>query len=327
MYTKDQLLYIAYNNRTVEGCVAHFLPKNIDPLKIIELEKKIDFINQMFGENIGITLLKDDLDLECDDIIITPEDITSIQKDILNSVNVFTEQERIFLNNRNINEDIIKKYSLGGLSNITENRKLEIINALTHPLLKKVLPTSGIEGGGIIIPLIENGKVINTTIRKIVDINKLKYCTTIPDVNIWFLNEINENDEVWITEGIFDAIALKENGLKTVSISAASWSSIQFYLLIEKKPKLINIFCDYDHTGLKTGYKAQKIFNLHSIPNKTWITEYGKDPAEHIFEKHKTIQDIREIKITKSLIEETKTDELKHRSEFNFMDYLKMRKF
>ena len=188
----------------------------------------------MFGEDIGITLLKTDLDLEANDIVIKPEDIDSIQFDVFNAVNNFTEQERYFLTKRNITEDIIKKYFLGGLSSITDNRKLEIVNALTHPLLKRVLPTSGIEGGGIIIPLIENGKVINTTIRKIVDINKLKYCTTIPDINIWFLNDINEGDEIWITEGIFDAIALRENGLKAISISAASWSSIQFYLLMEK---------------------------------------------------------------------------------------------
>ena len=77
---------------------------------------------------------------------------------------------------------------------------------------------------------------------------------------------------------------------------------------------MINIFCDYDYTGLKTGYKAQKIFNLHSFPNKTWISECAKDPAEHIFEKRQSISEFKEVKITKSLIEETKTDEIKYRN-------------
>ena len=326
MYSKDELLFIVYNNRSVENCVKNFLPK-LDPFKIIEIEKRIDHINKMFGEDVSINLLKKDLDTDATDIIITPNDIDLIQEDILNNINNFTEEERDFLYKRKISEDIIQKYSLVGLSNIKDERKLEILNALTHPLMKKVLPSSGIEGGGVIIPLIKDGKVINTTIRKINDVNKLKYSTTIPDIDVWFIDEINNGDEVWITEGIFDAMALRENGLKSVSISAAAWSSIQYYKIFEKKPSMVNVFSDYDHTGLKTAYKTQKLFNLYSIRNRTWISECAKDPAEHIFEKQKPISDFKEIKITKEMIEDIKTDEIKHRMEFNFMDYLKMRKF
>jgi len=99
------------------------------------------------------------------------------------------------------------------------------------------------------------------------------------------------------------------------------WSGIQLYKLLEKSPKLINIFCDNDRVGLKTGLVLNKFFNLVGVESKTYHSKYCKDSSEHIFEKKLTVDDFEELKITKRMIEDNGDNS------FNFLRYLQKRKF
>ena len=318
MYSNEQLGFILYNNRSVEGVVSNFIDKSIDPYKLMEIESQLDWCKSHFDEGRLVEINQKQLDLNASDIVINPNDIINCSDIVLNSK--LNQLELKWLHNRGINNDIISKWNIKGLSNIKDNKVLETIGATCHPILKPLLQ-DGIEGGGIIIPIIENNKLINCAIRKISDIGKLKYTMACPDIPIWGLDGISEGGDIWITEGIFDTMALCEIGLKSISVSSAAWSGIQLYKLLEKKPKSISILCDNDSVGLKIGIILKKFFNLNRITNETYHCEFGKDAAELIFEKNGTIENIKNIKITKDLLDTTKDNS------FDFLKYLKDRKF
>jgi hypothetical protein len=319
-WSNQDLAFILYNNRSVEGVVQHFFPKNVDPFKLMNLEKKLDWSKYFYENNQRFVEIESNrLNLDGDDVIIKPEDIDSLTEIVLQSHNELSGFELKYLLNRGITQDIINQYKIGGLSSIKDYNHLVILNATCHPVLKPVLE-DGIEGGGIIIPLFENDKLINCAIRKLSDIGKLKYSLACPDIPVWGLDDINEGDEIWICEGLFDMMALRGDGKKAVSVSSAMWSGPQLYFLLEKNPGLINILCDKDQVGMKTGAILTRFFNVEGFKSKTWICKSGKDAAEVIFEKKIGMVDIEIISITKEMIG-------KQDDSFNFLKYLENRKF
>ena len=42
MYTKEELGFILYNNRSVNGSVNNFIPNTINPFKLIKIEKEFE---------------------------------------------------------------------------------------------------------------------------------------------------------------------------------------------------------------------------------------------------------------------------------------------
>jgi hypothetical protein len=319
-WSSQQLAFILYNNRSVEGVVSNFISDKIDGSELIGIESKLDWSKSFYESNQRfIEIESNKLDLTCDDIIIKPEDIHSLTDIVLGSHINLSGIELDYLINRGITEDIISKYKIGGLSNIKEYRHLTVLNATCHPVLRPVLE-DGIEGGGIIIPLFEDNKLVNCAIRKISDIGKLKYSLACPDVPVWGLDDIEEKDEIWICEGLFDMMALRSEGKKAVSVSSAMWSGLQLYFLIKKKPGFINILCDNDQVGMKTGAILTRFFNIMGLKNKTWNCKSGKDAAEVVFEKRLGLSDIKSISITKEMIG-------KQDDSFNFLKYLENRKF
>lgn len=319
-WSPQQLAFILYNNRSVEGVVSNFISDKIDGLELIQMESKLDWSKSFYERNQRfIEIESNKLDLTCDDIIVKPEDIHNLTDIVLNSHINLSGIELEYLINRGITEDVISQYKIGGLSNIKDYSHLTILNATCHPVLRPVLE-DGIEGGGIIIPLFEDNKLVNCAIRKISDIGKLKYSLACPDIPVWGLDDIEEKDEIWICEGLFDMMALRSEGKKAVSVSSAMWSGLQLYSLIKKKPGFINILCDNDQVGMKTGAILTRFFNIMGLKNKTWNCKSGKDAAEVIFEKKLGLSDIESISITKEMIG-------KQDDSFNFLKYLENRKF
>lgn len=317
MYSNQELGFILYNNRSVNGVVSNFIPTDINPYELIELEDKLEWCKQGFDNEKFVEINLTELDSSAIDIIIKPDDISRCTDIVLNSE--LTELERKWLNNRGISNDIIEQFSLRGLTNIKDIGVLTTIGATCHPILKPLLE-DGLDGGGIIIPLLEDGKLINCAVRKISDIGKLKYTLACPDIPVWGLDDITGED-IWITEGLFDMMAMRSIGLKTVSVSSAMWSGIQLLKLIRKKPKSISIICDNDQVGYKTGFILKKLLNMNLIPTDTFKCEFGKDAAELIFEKSGKSENIKKINIDRNQIKSMSDDS------FNFLKYLKNRKF
>jgi len=318
-WTPQQLAFILYNNRSVEGVVQNFLP-HIDGFQMIELEKKLDWCKGFYQQNQRFLEIESSrLDLTSDDVIFTKQELEDLSQIVLDSHINLSGIELEYLLNRGITKDIIDKYKIGGLSFIKDLKHLEILNATCHPILKPILE-DGIEGGGIIIPLWNGDVLENCAIRKLSDIGKLKYSLACPDLPVWGLDSFNSGEDVWICEGLFDMMALHNLGFRAVSVSSAMWSGPQLWSLLQKKPGFIHILCDKDQVGLKTGLILSKFFNISGIPNHTCICNSGKDAAEILFEKKLDMDDIDIIHITKEMIE-------KQDDSFNFLKYLENRRF
>lgn len=320
MYTKKDLGFILYNNRSVNGVVKNFLPR-LNPYKLIEIENQLDIAKSSFeNEKKMVEINIKELDIEAEDIIVTPEDIYALTDLVKQNIGNFNTEEYEYLAGRGFGDKTILSWNLLGLSSITDNNHLSILGATRHPILSKIFD-DGIKNGGIIIPLFEDEKLVNCAIRKINSSKSLKYSLACPDIPVWGLDHIDYGDEIWITEGIFDMISIYKQEKKAVSCSSAMWTGIQLYKVLEKKPKNIVIFSDMDEVGLRTSAILKSFFISQGISSKILISIVAKDPAEHYFQKLQSLDTLQEIDVTEEMIK-------KHGDEsFNFIDYLKKRKF
>ena len=322
----EELGFILYNNRSVNGVVKNFIPKNINPFKLAKLEKIIKKSKSKFSsDDRMVEISVDEINDSSSDVFVKPKDLQDLSEEFYLHVGKFSQNEIHFLLDRGIDQEVMWKWQLFGLSQIKERRQLEIIGATVHPTMSKFLDDA-IESGGIVIPLFDKEEnLINCAVRKISLENDgtktLKYTLACPDVPVWGLDQIEEGDEFWITEGIFDTMAIYELGEKSVSCSSAMWSGIQLYQLLEKKPKMIKFFSDNDEVGLRTSAILKDFFSQYDIPSKIYISEDYKDASELYFLKKLDLSTLKEIEVTDEMINLNKDNS------FNFIEHLKRRKF
>ena len=320
MYTNEELGFILYNNRSVKGVVSNFLPK-FNPMKLMKIESQFSKCKEMFNnDNRMVEINLDELDTEVDDIIITPEELASLTDLITENIGLLNTNEFEYLENRGFGEKTILDWDILGLSNIKELRHHEILGSTCHPVLKKIM-IDGIENGGILIPLFEDDVLVNCSVRKINSSKSLKYSLACPDVPVWGLDRFGKEQEIWITEGIFDMMAIFNLGKKSASCSSGMWSGLQLYKVLEKEPSSIVVFADNDSVGLRTSAILKEFFTMNHIPTRIVISRIAKDPAEHYFQKNQTLDNLLEIDVTLDMIEEHKDDV------FNFLRHMKNRKY
>ena len=320
MYTNEELGFILYNNRSVKGVVSNFLPK-FNPMKLMKIESQFSKCKEMFNnDNRMVEINLDELDTEVEDIIITPDDLASLTDLIKENIGSLNTNEFEYLENRGFGEKTILDWDILGLSNIKEMRHHEILGSTCHPVLKKIM-IDGIENGGILIPLFEDDVLVNCSVRKINSSKSLKYSLACPDVPVWGLDRFGKGQEIWITEGIFDMMAIFNLGKKSVSCSSGMWSGLQLYKVLEKEPSSIVVFADNDSVGLRTSAILKEFFTMNHIPTRIVISRIAKDPAEHYFQKNQTLDNLLEIDVTLDMIEEHKDDV------FNFLRHMKNRKY
>jgi hypothetical protein len=325
MYTKEDLSFILFNNRSVSGVVKNFLPNNINVMKLISLEENLKKIKSMYNTTNLIEVDYRELDLNTDDILVKKEELVNLKGLVNELAGIFNESEYEYLINRGIGEQTILNYKLFGLSSIENKEHLKVLGATTHPIMKKFIE-DGLSGGGIVIPLFEGDELVNCAIRKIsIENNKksktLKYSLACPDIPVWGLDNINTGDEIWLTEGIFDMIAINKMGKKAVSCSSAMCSGIQLYKILDKKPKGITIVADNDNVGLRTASILRDLFDYYLIPTRIVVSKFAKDAAEHYFQKMRNLDDFIEIEITDDIF-------IEHKEEtFDFINHLKTREF
>ena len=125
-YTIEQLGFILYNNRSVEGVVQNFLDPTINPFRLIQIEKKFDWCKSLYSNlekmvEVDLSLLKPD----SDDEIVTPEQLESVSELTLSNLGKFSNVEKDFLIKRNIQ---CSTYSTSHFLRFN-NRKIFYINA------------------------------------------------------------------------------------------------------------------------------------------------------------------------------------------------------
>ncbi len=322
-YSVKELGFILYNNRSTT-LVSKFLTKKMNPFTLIKVENELKKSKEKFvNDSRMVEIHMHELLTDSDDIIYGPEDLELLTEVFEKCANKFSDDEYDYLIKRGVENKLMNEKKLFGLSQIEDNEILKIIGATTHPVLENVL-TDGIEFGGIVIPLFEDGKLVNCAIRKIAientDKKSLKYTLACPDIPVWGLDECELGDEIWLTEGIFDMFAIQKIGMKCVSCSSAMWSGIQLYKVLEKKPKKINIFSDDDVVGIRTSLILKDFFNNWGIYCEVYKSQNSKDASEHIFQKGKNLENLIEITEDDILLE---VDD----DSFDFLNHLKNRKF
>jgi len=326
MYTNEELGFILYNNRSVKGVVSNFLPK-LNPLELIKIENQLSHCKSIWSnDNRMVEININELNIDAEDIVVTKNDLDSLTDIIRDSIGLLSQEEYNYLEKRGLGEKTILDWNIVGLSNFTDKEHLKILGASVHPVLSTILE-DGVENGGIIIPLFDkNDRLINCAIRKIgIESNgstrTLKYSLACPDIPVWGIDRALSNKEIWLTEGIFDTMALYNLGKDAVSCSSAMWSGIQLYQVLKKKPTSVVIFSDKDEVGMRSSAILKEFFELNNIPTKIVISKIAKDPAEHYFQKNQYLDGLLEINITKDLLK-TYED-----NSFDFLNYLKNRKF
>ena len=330
-YTNEELIYIVYNNRSLTNVIYNFMPKfNVkDLMTLKKIENDLKYAVSLFLPNRDMELDIKDIDVTAKDIKVTPEDIKSRTQLILDAHKNLNGDELQYLKNRGISDEIIEKAKLGSMSYITDEVDQDILGISTHPIMRNIFDR-GIKGGGIIIPLFnKSGELINAGFRKLSDYNKYKYTHTCTDMFVWGLDNIEKDDIVWVVEGSLDKYVLESvlpEGSKVVSISSASMSPIQYLKIINKRPSKINVICDNDQVGFRTGGIIQKIFHLNRIVCSTFYFDGSKDISEHFLEKNGEIFDLIKVNITKEFINEQKSS-FDDRISRNFFDYLQNREF
>jgi hypothetical protein len=325
-WTTEELGFILYNNRSVDGVVKNFIPKRLNPFKLKKIEQRLKISKSKFqSDDRMVEININEINQKSNDVLVNPNDLKELSEEFYLNIGKFSYNETHFLFDRGVDQEVMWKWKLFGLSQIKNKRHLEIIGATVHPTMSKFLEDA-IESGGIVIPLFDkNENLINCAVRKISIENSesktLKYTLACPDVPVWGLDKIEEGDEFWITEGIFDTMAIYELGEKSVSCSSAMWSGIQLYQLLEKRPKMIKFFSDNDEVGLRTSAILSDFFNQYDIETKIFISEDYKDASELYFLKKMDLSTLKEIEVTDDMINLNKDNS------FNFIDHLKNRKF
>jgi hypothetical protein len=326
MYTNEELGFILYNNRSVKGVVSNFLPK-INPIKLIKIENQLQSCKSNWSDDKRMVEVNiNELNINAEDVIVTKEELDNLTDFVRENAGSLSEFEYSYLEKRGLGERTILDWDILGLSNFKDKEHLRILGATVHPVLSTILEDA-IESGGIIIPLFDdNDRLVNCAVRKIgIESNgatrTLKYSLACPDIPVWGLSKVLEGKEIWITEGIFDTMALSNLGKSAVSCSSAMWSGIQLYQVLEKKPSSIVIFSDKDEVGMKSSAILKEFFELNHIPTKIVISKIAKDPAEHYFQKNQYLDNLLEINITKDILK-TYED-----NSFDFLNYLKNRNF
>mgnify|MGYP003704536943 FL=1 len=257
MYTKEELGFILYNNRSVKGVVSNFLPE-VNPITLIRIENQLKECKSNWSDDDRMVEINiGELNTDADDVIIHRKDIDSLTDFFRENSGMLNQDEYNYLEKRGFGEKTILDWEILGLSNFKDREHLKIIGASVHPVLSRVLEDK-IENGGIVIPLYdENSRLVNCAVRKIgIESNgstrTLKYSLACPDIPVWGLNQVGENKEIWITEGIFDTMALSNLSRYSVSCSSAMWSGIQLYQLLKKKLENILIINKQIKFKLKT---------------------------------------------------------------------------
>jgi len=314
-YTTEQINHIIYNNRTYEGVVKNFMPKlELKELSLLlEIGNQLRFVNKIVNKNSSIIIDKDKLDLDLPDVEMFPHELENIKI----SSRDFNEIELALLKKKGIPNHIIEQYDISPLSQFKDIEILKVIGVTSHPILERLIG-DGLSGG-LIIPLYKEGKLINSVFRKTNNLTKLKYGITVPSLDFWG-DEILENEEIWLCEGLFDMMALREQGKRCISASSCSLNDFQYFRIVKNRPKLVNIFTDNDVSGYRSAMKSQKIFNLNGISSRVFSSKKSKDAAEHFFELGLDWDLVEEIRITYEMI--NREDNV-----LDFLKYLEERKF
>ncbi len=177
---------------------------------------------------------------------------------------LYIKKRLSFISDTDLN-NIIKKFMIG-LWNEQVNQELVILYG--EKRIKQLRFPKADSSSFIVLPIIENNKVITFMFRTIRDDIGYKYIysaepnKSLVDI-VYNYNPHDHNTEIYVTEGIFDAIALYGIGIKNV-VSLLGLNTSPKKLSKLNKYSVINLILDTDRSGYKASLMAAQYFMLQN---------------------------------------------------------------
>jgi len=240
-----------------------------DVIQFVALMENIPYVE-------AARILSERYNIPIDDTEKYKHDRTQFKKQVANYlsgklVNAANTEEYLYLKKR------FSFIETEALNNIIKNFKIGLWNKHVHQELVTLYGEKRIKylsfpktdnNSFIVLPIIENHKVITFMFRTIHEDAEYKYIYSAePDkslIDVVYNHNIHDrNSEIYVTEGIFDAIALYSIGIKNVvSLLGLNISSKKLSKL--NKYTVINMVLDTDRSGYKASLKAAQYFMLQN---------------------------------------------------------------
>ncbi len=187
---------------------------------------------------------------------------------ILNNTNteeyLYLKKRLSFIGDNDLN-NVIKKFMIGLWNEQVYN---ELVTLYGEKRIKNLYFPKTESSSFIVLPIIENHKVVTFMFRNIRDDAGYKYIysaepnKSLVDI-VYNYNSHDRNTEIYVTEGVFDAIALYGVGINNVvsllgvNISPKKLSKLNKY-------NVINLVLDTDRSGYKASLMAAQYFMLQN---------------------------------------------------------------
>ena len=214
------------------------------------------------------------------------------------------EEGRNYLNERNINDDVIRQFNIGFCPN-NPSLSIQFLSAKNHSL--KDIETVGVAGhsngqyidknfGRVIFPLKDvNGRVIGYSARRIKNSDEAKYVNTQETILfqkgniIYNYHEAKKTSRLdgycYVLEGFMDVIALYRAGIKSAVALMGTAMTMNQVSLLKRLNVEIRLCLDSDNPGQMATLKAIEMFDKAGIKYRIVRRSTGPKDADEILEK------------------------------------------
>lgn len=187
-----------------------------------------------------------------------------------------------YLESRGISPEIAAKYKMCSTTALTANLttdEIENLSLILPTKFAKTVKSRTIEG--ISIPCYFDSKFYGYATRIIGEnAEHAKYAFTCPN-RLCFGTDFSKREEIFIVEGVFDAIALLERGMNPLGMGDSQPNYYKMW--IASHFQKINLLFDGDYAGCLGAMKAyimlNKLFEVHMNDISVLSLPDGEDPA------------------------------------------------
>jgi len=214
---------------------------------------------------------------------ITEEMLQKAEFAVHASVGILSEETKAHLINRGVTQEEIRNWKMCETADLLEFLDDHTVDNLTLRIPAKFKSiVTNTEITGISIPYYRDGRLCGFVTRVLGE-ESLKYCVTVPN-RLCFGTDFNKN-EVFVVEGVFDAIAMRAVGNNPLGMAD---SQPNFYKMWAANTfDVVNLLFDPDYAGWLGAIKAYIILTrmLNRDPDSINILELdGADPERLIRE-------------------------------------------
>lgn len=200
-----------------------------------------------------------------------------------------------FLIHRGVTPSQINKFHLGSTRNLTLRERI-VCGSKIHPAVRKRVDVD--DELGILFPVYEWGEPVGCIVRMLNTLPGLKFSGTCSGLTLpRNFDESKRIDDIWLVEGIFDAMALDRDDPDTAWVTPSSGyltgeQIYKLYKLLRDTGAKLHILLDNDGVGLYNSLLISSYFNKNSVIH---FPNTGKDVAEAICRDGARIGDFKEV--------------------------------